>query len=150
MKCKVIALAGVYDSGKTTVLHEMIAKLKQQNATVIANKTQVSSSYSGNDRREVLCWAANNGNKYRIGICTGGDLESIIDDNFSFFAGNQCNVCMTACRATASSDTVTAVIRNAAAKFGQQPYFVAKMKTAVANQRKVDTQTVGQLFDMIS
>ena len=146
---KVIALAGVYDSGKTTVLNSLIAKLKKQNASTVPNKTSVASSYSGNDCREVLNWQTNNGN-YIIGICTGGDLASIINANFTFFVGNKCDICITACRATAASDTVAEVIKESRIKFRQLPYFVAKMKTGNAAQNGVDAQTVDQLLDMIS
>ena len=145
---KVIALAGVYDSGKTTVLNSLIVALKKQNAITIPNKTSVPSSYSGNDRREVLKWQTNTGN-YIIGVCTGGDLASIINANFAFFDGNKCDICVTACRAMASSDTVVEVINEASTKFRQLPYFVAKMKTDVAAQHRVDSQTVNQLLDMI-
>ena len=147
---KVIALAGVYNSGKTTVLNELIGELKNRNASAVPNKTKIPSSYSGNDCRELLSWSANNGNAYIIGVCTGGDLASIINDNFTFFVDNQCDICITACRAAASSDTVVEVIKESSTRFHRLPYFVAKMRTADAMHNKVDSQTVEQLLDMIS
>ena len=147
---KVIALAGVYDSGKTTVLNDLIAELKKRNASTIKNKTHIPISYSGNDHREVLQWQTGNMSKVIIGICTGGDLDSIIKGNFAFFLFIHCDICITACRAAASSKTVSTVIRESNGRFNLLPYFVAKMKTNTAARTRVDAQTVVQLLDMIS
>ena len=149
---KVIALAGVYDSGKTTVLNDLIVELKKRNASSLQNKTQIPTSYSGNDRREVLQWQTSNMSTVIIGICTGGDMDSIIEKNFAFFAGNHCDICITACRAAASSRTVSAVINESKLRFNLLPHFVAKMKTdgAARTRTRVDAQTVVQILDMIS
>ena len=142
---KIVALSGVYDSGKTSVLLALLARLKgTQGVMTLKNRSTVQVVY-GNDRREVLQYKIA-GKTFSIGVCTGGDTKAIIRDNFIFFAGNKCDICITACRATASSDTVKEVITQAGVLI---PYFVAKMKTAIKRQRQVDLNTVDQLMGMI-
>ena len=144
---KIIALAGVYDSGKTTALLGLIAKLKSIGGQVLPNQSQVAT-VMGKDRREVLK-ICTQGTVYRVGVCTGGDLASTIQDNFSFFQGNRCDVGITACRAMASSSTVTAVIGETKRRFGLFPFFVAKMKHLSNDRQRAGQQAIDQLMDMV-
>ena len=143
---KVIALSGVYDSGKTTVLFELLHQLKQMNnVTALNNQSSIPSSY-GRDKRELL---QINGNQIlRVGICTGGDTKPIVQQNFDFFTANNCDICITACRSVASTETVKEVLRSAG-NVNVYPYFVAKMKTSSTWQQRADAQTVSQLLSMI-
>lgn len=144
---KIIALSGVYDSGKTTVLLELLRQLKQMNSvTTLNNQSAISSSY-GRDRRE-LVQIINGSNTLRVGVCTGGDTRSIVQQNFAFFNANNCDVCITACRSVASTETVNEVL-SSARKVNVYPYFVAKMRTSSVWQQRADTQAVAQLYSMI-
>ena len=142
---KVIALAGVHDSGKTSVLLGLLSKLRgMPRVTSLSNISSVAVS-QGRDLREVFEYITST-RTYRIGVCTGGDTKKIIQDNFAFFNANNCDVCVTACRSTASSDTVKEVIIQSGTVI---PSYVAKMKTPVVHQSSVDSHTVDQLVSMI-
>ena len=142
---KVIALAGVHDSGKTSVLLGLLAKLKRtQGVSLLSNAASVPVG-QGRDRREVLLYNTTVG-AVKIGVCTGGDTKRIIQDNFTFLNGNRCDIGFTACRSAASSDTVKEVIAQSG---NVLPFFVAKMQTPSGRQQRVDTHTIDQLLAMI-
>ena len=142
---KVIALAGVHDSGKTTVLLGLLAKLKGTQGVPCQSIVTSVPVANGSDRREVLQYNTTIGT-VRIGVCTGGDTKGIIQDNFTFLNGNSCDIGFTACRSAASSDTVKEVIAQSGNVI---PLFVAKMQTPAVRQQQIDAHTVDQLIAMI-
>lgn len=142
---KVIALSGVHDSGKTSVLLGLLAKLKGAQRVLPQSNTTSVPVAQGSDQREVLQYYTAIGT-VTIGVCTGGDTKKIIQDNFAFFNGNKCDIGITACRSTAASDTVKEVIAQSGNVI---PFFVAKMQTSPMFRQQVDSHTVDQLVAMI-
>ena len=137
-KMKVIALAGAYNSGKTSVLKALIA-------TLIGNggRHVVASVTHGKDVRCAIAYKAK-----VIGVCSGGDDKKTVDANFKFFAANNCDTGITACRSVANCSSVDAV-KNNARNLKSLPFYVGKMREKRCRMAAVDAQTAQQLISMI-
>lgn len=135
---KIIALAGACNSGKTTVLKQLIA-------TLLGNGGHLTTKVSyGRDER---CSILYNGQV--VGVCSGGDDDKTVNANFKFFFKNGCAVGITACRSVSECASVTAV-KTGALRLGRQlPYYVGKMREKRNRRIAVDAQTVQQLIAMI-
>lgn len=134
---KIIALAGAYNSGKTTILKQLTTPLRGMGARLLARVTH------GSDEQCALSF-----NGKIVGVCSGGDNADVVRDNFAFFSANNCTVGISACRSVSECASVDAM-KACAWKLGRQlPFYVGKMREK--NRRAaVDAQTVQQIIAMI-
>lgn len=135
---KIIALAGAYNSGKTTVLKQLVATL-----VGMGGRLATKVSYGRDERCSILY------NGQVVGVCSGGDDDKTVKGNFRFFSKNGCTVGITACRSVSECASVAAV-KTGALRLGRQlPYYVGKMREKRTRRIAVDRQTVQQLIAMI-
>ena len=88
---KIIVLCGTNNSGKSAALNKLVSALSKS-GTMMPSISNVPTD-GGADVRRVF-----EKGKVRIGICTGGDTDEIIFDNFKFFKDNKCDIAISALR----------------------------------------------------
>lgn len=95
---KLIALYGIANSGKSTLLKEVIKHFKP-NLEANKDDMEIIFEYKG----------------YKIGIATGGDYQEYIENNLRNFANEKCDFLVTACRTKGQTHTA---IYNICDEFG--------------------------------
>lgn len=141
---KIVALAGERDSGKSTVLNNFATFLcNSQCGQLINSRSAKVALISGKDKRQVVQL----GSKI-ICICSMGDNDIAVRDNFRFFVANKCDIAFSACRSCAYTKSVKE-LKKQATRLKVFPYYVGKMKETSSRQVAIDMQTVQQLYLMI-
>lgn len=141
---KIVALAGERDSGKSTVLNNFATFLcNSQGGQFINSKPTHVALISGKDKRQVVQL----GTKI-ICVCSMGDNDIAVRDNFRFFVANKCDIGFSACRSCAYTKSVRELKRQAAL-LKSCPHYVGKMKEPSRRHSAIDAQTIQQLYSMI-
>lgn len=85
---KLIALYGIANSGKSTLLKEVIKHFKP-NLEANKDDMEIIFEYKG----------------YKIGIATGGDYQEYLEKNLRNFVNEKCDFLITACRTKGQTHT---------------------------------------------
>jgi len=96
---RVYVLSASADSGKTTTLNTLAYYLYSLAPRyVLGNGCNLPPPPHSNIDNQYWFDTVQAGKKVRVGIFTSGDTAGIIDNAFSYFASNNCDVCFMASR----------------------------------------------------